>query len=278
MNEPGKWWINGEPGESISIRDRGLTYGDGLFETIAVRDNQPRFLDYHIERLFESCRRLGIPCPADVADEVYAMADGCAFGTVKIILTRGAGARTYAPPEQPTPTRIIGLIPTSPPSRVAYDVGVRVRFCQTTVSVNPFLAGMKTLGRLEQVMARSEWQDPHIREGLMCSNDGRVICGTMTNVFFVYHGNLRTPDLSRCGIDGVMRRVVMQQARLADLGCDVVDIDPGELQEVEEIFLSNSLIGIWPVNQLEKTRLEIGPVTQRLMAELANVGVTECVG
>jgi len=276
VNEFSKWWVNGAPGESISILDRGLTYGDGLFETIAVRDNKPRFLDYHLERLIQSCRRLGIPCPADVADEVLEIADGCAFGTVKILLTRGVGARTYSPPEQPTPTRIIGLIVAQPPSRIVYQHGVKARFCRATVSTNQTLAGMKTLGRLEQVVARSEWQDAQVREGLMCADDGRVVCGTMTNVFYVDDGKLCTPDLSRGGISGVMRRVVMEQARLCGMDCVKVDIEPGNLRQAEEIFLTNSLIGIWPVSRLEDTELAIGSVTRRLMAALVDVGVTEC--
>jgi len=276
VNEISKWLINGVPGESVSIRDRGFTYGDGLFETIAVRNGKPRFIDYHMERLLESCQRLGIPYPTGVADEVCRIADDCAFGTVKIILTRGVGMRTYSPPEQTIPTRIVGLIATQPPSRVAYESGITVRFCRTHISTNSTLAGIKTLGRLEQVIARSEWQDTHITEGLMCSDDGRIISGTMTNLFFVDDGTLCTPDLARCGINGVMRRVVMEQARLCGLDCDEVDIYPKDLRGMDEVFLTNSLIGIWPVSQLEVTRLEIGSITRGLMAELVNVGVAEC--
>ena len=271
-----KWLINGEPGDSVSIYDRGFTYGDGLFETIAIRNGKPRFLDYHIERLLEGCRRLAIPCPAVVADEVRDLANGCAFGTVKIILTRGLGARGYVPPEPPAPTRVIGLLASQPPARIAYETGVRVRFCQAKVGNNPMLAGIKTLARLEQVMARSEWENVNISEGLMCSDDGRVICGTMTNLFFVTDGNLCTPDLSRCGVSGVMRRVVMEQAHRRGLGCTEVDIYPDKFRRVTEIFLTNSLIGIWPVNQLEQTTLEIGSITRRLMVELAEINVTEC--
>jgi len=276
VNEFSKWWVNGAPGDSISIRDRGLTYGDGLFETIAVRDGNPRFLDYHIDRLFDSCKRLDIPCPTDISDQVREIVAGCTFGTAKIILTRGIGARTYAPPEKPTPTRIIGLTKAQPPPRAVYAAGVKARSCQATVSINHTLAGMKLLGRLEQVMARSEWKDAQIREGLMRSDDGRIICGTMTNVFFVSNGNLSTPDLSRCGINGVMRRVVMEQAPKCSLDCVEVDIHAKDLREADEIFLTNSLIGIWPVSQLDEAELAIGPVTRRLMTELVNVGVAEC--
>lgn len=268
--------INGAPGKSISVRDRGLTYGDGLFETIAVRHGKPRFIDYHIERLSAGCQRLKIPRPTEIIDEVRQIAAGCAFGSVKIILTRGVGARSYAPPERPTPTRIIGLTAAQPPAGDVYESGVAVRFCRATISTNPALAGMKTLGRLDQVMARSEWQDVQINEGLMCAEDGRVICGTMTNLFFVHDGNLCTPDLARCGISGVMRRVVMERAGLCGMDCAEVDIYPEDLRGAKEIFLTNSLIGIWPVSQLEDSPLEIGSITRRLMTELVKVGVPEC--
>jgi 4-amino-4-deoxychorismate lyase len=276
VNDFGQWWVNGVPGDSISVHDRGFTYGDGLFETIAVRDSKPRFLDYHLERLSQSCQRLEIPCPSEIADEVCQLADGCAFGTVKIILTRGVGERSYLPPIQASPTRIIGLMEARQPPQDAYAAGISVRFCKATVSANSSLAGMKTLGRLEQVMARSEWRDGKYREGLMCSDEGRVICGTMTNVFFVDDGNLCTPDLSRCGVNGVMRRVVMERAGVCGVECVEVEVEPAKLRQADEIFLTNSLIGIWPVSLLDGTSFGIGSMTRRLMAELANVGVSEC--
>jgi 4-amino-4-deoxychorismate lyase len=276
MSGIGNWWVNGEPAESVSILDRGFTYADGLFETVAVRDGKTRFLDYHLERLSDGCRRLAIPYPAGVTDELCSIAEGCRFGTAKIILTRGAGARGYAPPEKLAPTRVIGLIATQPPARLAYEAGVAVRLCDTKVSANSTLAGMKTLARLEQVMARSEWQDARISEGLMCSDDGQVICGTMTNLFFVANGRLCTSDVSRCGVSGVMRRVVMEQAGECGLDCIEVDIDWQDLYQVKEIFLTNSLIGIWPVRQLQDIGLEIGSITRRLMAKLVAIGVTEC--
>jgi 4-amino-4-deoxychorismate lyase len=272
----GKWLVDGEPGETISIHDRGFTYADGLFETVAIRNGVPRFFDYHLERLAEGCRRLGIPWPASVADEVRDLAAGCRFGTAKIIVTRGPGERGYAPAENPRATRVTGVMDAKPPTRECYQRGVAVRFCDTAIGAHPSLAGMKTLDRLEQVMARSEWQDVRIREGLMCSESGKVICGTMTNLFFVVDGKLCTPDLSRCGVRGVMRRAVMEGARRCKLVCSERQVDADDLYRAQEIFLTNSLIGIWPVRQLADTRFEIGPITRRLMGVLVEAGVTEC--
>jgi len=258
--------------------DRGLQYGDGLFETIAVRNGSLRFLDYHLDRLNDGCRRLAIPFPtgATIENEVRNLSADCRFGTAKILLTRGIGKRGYAPPDNPIPNRLIGLLEGVRPSRAPYEKGVAVRFCDTNISANPTLAGIKSLGRLDQVLARCEWTDATISDGLMSTQDGKVICGTMTNLFFVTGGELCTPDLLQCGIRGVMRRVVMEQARMLGMDCREKDVAREDLYAATEIFLTNSLVGIWPVVRLEATDYQIGPCTRRLMAGLAGLGVTEC--
>jgi 4-amino-4-deoxychorismate lyase len=273
-----KWLVNGVPGESVSVVDRGLTYGDGLFETIAVRDGRGRFLDYHLERLTEGCARLAIPFPGrDVIEtEACDLAADCRSGTLKILLTRGTGERGYAPPANPAPTRIVGLIPGPGHTPNAVRQGIVVKLCETRIGVNRRLAGMKTLGRLEQVLARAEWNDPEIGEGLMTTVDGEIICGTMTNVFRVRDGELFTPDLSRCGVRGIMRRVVMEQAQRIGVVCRESDMSPADFFDANEVFVTNSQIGIWPVIRFEGRGFDIGPVTRRLMTALADAGVSEC--
>jgi 4-amino-4-deoxychorismate lyase len=275
-----EWLVNGRPDHSISVMDRGLTYGDGLFETIAVRDGRARFLEYHLQRLIASCDRLSISGQDDdtLRAEVTELASECRSGTIKIIVTRGAGERGYAPPVNPNSTRIIGLIPDEPSSRHSWQTGIEMKFCETRIGIDPDLAGMKTLGRLDQVLARAELTDSGCQEGLMCTEDGQVICGTMCNVFFVVGGHLLTPGLARCGISGVMRRLVMEQASRVGIECREVTVDVVELLEANEIFVTNSRIGIWPVVRVESTRYEIGPTTRRLMAALTDIGVAECGG
>jgi 4-amino-4-deoxychorismate lyase len=151
-----------------------------------------------------------------------------------------------------------------------------MKFCETRIGIDPDVAGMKTLGRLDQVLARSELTGSTFREGVMCTEDRQVICGTMSNVFQVEEGCLTTPILTRCGISGVMRRLVMEQAPRVGIECREVVIGPDEFLGANEIFVTNSRIGIWPVVRLESTHYEIGPVTRRLMAALADIGVTEC--
>lgn len=160
----------------------------------------------------------------------------------------------------------------------AYTDGVRVRVCTTPISVNPAVAGLKTLNRLDQVLARSEWVDPEVAEGLMRTHAGEVICGTMSNLFYVVGGGLLTPDLARCGIRGVMRRVVIEQARDIGYDCAEVRTDLRQLHAADEVFMTNSQFGLWPVRQLDDTHFGTGPgsVTRALMAALGRAGVVEC--
>jgi len=272
------WLINGRPGKQIAITDRGFAYGDGLFETIAVRDEQARFFDYHLDRLLAGAGRLGIPAPERelFAEEASALVRGCEYGTLKIILTRGTGHRGYAPPDEVTPLRILGRLLGARPAQTNYTNGIAVRHCTTPISRNSATAGLKTLGRLEQVLARAEWQDSSIAEGLMSTPDGCVVCGTMSNLFLIQGGSLIVPDLATCGIEGVMRRVVLDRAERIGLQQRVEDVSREALDGADELFVTNSLIGLWPVRRVDGAAYPVGPITRALMAELADAGVNEC--
>jgi 4-amino-4-deoxychorismate lyase len=268
--------VDGEISDRILSADRGFQYGDGLFETIAIRAGECRFFNEHFERLVAGCGRLGIPAPpeAELLADVHELSDGLEHGTLKIILTRGAGQRGYRAPEPCRPTRIVGVQSTTPAS--APISGVCVRYCATTISRNVLLAGMKTLNRLEQVMARSEWATPEIAEGLMLDDQGHVICGTMSNLFVVRAGELCTPDLSECGIHGIMRRITISAARSEGIAVRETALTKADIAGADDIFLTNSLIGIWPVNQLEEQKYSRSEISKAVAAGLFAVGVEEC--
>jgi 4-amino-4-deoxychorismate lyase len=267
--------IDGEPDGGVSALDRGLHYGDGLFETLAVRDRRPLLLDRHLSRLQAGCARLGIEAPATAVlrREIEVVAATRELGVVKILFTRGRGGRGYAPPEGGRPTRIVLDYPWPDYPRDRTDRGVRVRMCATRLACNPRLAGLKHLNRLEQVLARSEWTDPEVAEGLMLDLEGAVVEGTMSNLFVVGGGRLLTPDLSRCGVAGVMRGLVLDLAHELGLPAAQTRVEAQDLDRASELFLSNSLIGLWPVRRLEERALEPGPVCRRLQAELRARGV-----
>ncbi len=275
----GKWLIDGRESRSIGVDDRGLAYGDGLFETIAVRGGHCRFFPEHLQRLMDGCERLRIPPPAQTVleSEAGGLAKDCDHGALKIIVTRGAGPRAYAAPTKPRPMRVLGLEHTEPGPAEYAQLGVRVRYCEMPISRNPALAGLKTLNRLEQVLARSEWVNPDIQEGLMLDDRRCVTCGTMTNLFMVSDNVLKTPLLAEAGVTGIMRSKIIQQALSAGIEFRELIISTDDVANASEVFLSNALIGIWPIREIEGTVYERGPVTLKIMQALHAIGVRECV-
>jgi 4-amino-4-deoxychorismate lyase len=262
--------INGVPGDLLAISDRGLQYGDGLFETIAVRHGVCEFWERHLQRLFEGCTRLRIPLPdsALLTTEAQRLTHAVERAVLKIIITRGSGGRGYRIPDSVQPTRI--LICTDEPDHPHGNAqtGVRVRICTHTLGNHPALAGLKHLNRLDQVLARMEWADPDIAEGLLQDQTGRVIEGTYTNIFIVQQGRLLTPTLNACGVAGVMRAVVLELATAAGIDCTERAVSLEDLYAAEEVFLTNSLIGIWPVRELNHWRGSRGPLTSSLQTAL----------
>lgn len=257
--------INGESKEHIEVSDRGLQYGDGLFETIAVKSGQAQFLDRHLQRLNAGCSRLLISPPDNklLKNEVASLANQADRAVVKIIVTRGAGGRGYRQPDVVKPTRIVSLHPYPDYPNSYQQQGIQVRFCATRLGLNPTLAGIKHLNRLEQVLARAEWHDPMIQEGIMLDSDGYVVEGTMTNLFFVKDEALYTASLEKAGVAGIIRGIVIEQAALHGIKIFEGRVSRDDLLSADELFVCNSVIGIWPVRQIEHQQFSVGPLTQQ---------------
>ncbi|WP_282341595.1 aminodeoxychorismate lyase [Pseudomonas sp. PS02288] len=262
-------WVDGRPSETLSSLDRGLAYGDGLFETIAVHSARPRLLEHHLARLADGCRRLSIPLDqALLRAELLAFATQLGEGVAKLVVTRGDGARGYAPPGAPTPRRLLFGSPWPSYAQANVSQGVELFPCRTRLAEQPLLAGMKHLNRLEQVIARGEWQEPRYAEGLMRDMSGRVVEGVFSNLFLVREGRLITAELSRCGVAGVMRAWVLEQAAEQQIVVEIRDVDYDELLAADEVFLCNSLYGIWPVRRLEGHVWSAGALTRKLQGIL----------
>ena len=118
---------------------------------------------------------------------------------------------------------------------------------------NSVLAGIKHLNRLEQVLARSEWTDSSIAEGVVLDHEENVIEGTMSNVFYIKGKTLYTPELSACGVDGIIRRKVITLATELHLEICINKISLKSLMDADEIFMCNSVIGVWPIKMLGKS-------------------------
>lgn len=261
--------LNGEPSRDVSVFDRGLHFGDGLFETLSCRAGKPRFLRLHLERLAEGCARLGLKgCDlATVRAEVLQLASQADASIVKIIVTRGdARVRGYGIDGSEQVTRLALRYPW--PAQTPAE-GFRVGLGAMRLGENPALAGLKHLNRLEQVLAQREKDARQLDELLLSSSSGRLISGIASNVFLVRAGVLHTPRLDVCGVAGIMRRVLLKEARKAGIASEEAALRVEDLDAADEVFVSSSRLGLVPVVSIESRERAVGPVTRRLEALIA---------
>ena len=266
--------VNGHSLSQVSILDRGFQFGDGLFETIRISSGLPQYWQQHINRLFSGCDRLGIPGPDKnlLQSEAMALCENIEEGVLKIIVTRGSGGRGYTLPAEINATRVLACFPLPDYPAEYWNDGVALKICETRLGMNPSLAGIKHLNRLEQILARAELNDANYQEGLMLDTENNVIEGTMTNLFCVRDGELLTPDLSRCGVKGIIRDQVIKAAKEMGIDMHETTITLQALYNSDEIFICNSVIHIWPVRQLDAHEFMIGPITQRVTQQLNRQG------
>jgi 4-amino-4-deoxychorismate lyase len=262
--------INGDRKQHIEVTDRGLQYGDGLFETIEVIDSTPIFLDLHLQRLQHGCQRLNITCPSLelLTSETSQICQNTTRAVLKIIVTRGTGGRGYKPPEISNSTRIISLHPYPNYPIDFQSAGISAIFCQTRLGSSPALAGIKHLNRLEQILGRSEWNDESIQEGLMLDNQNFVIEGTMSNLFWIKDEQFFTSSLLESGVCGIIRGIIMDQLSTRKTPAITKRIQQQELLCADEVFVCNSIIGIWPLTRLASTTFSIGPHTRQIQSWL----------
>lgn len=234
--------VNGQPAESIVLADRGLLYGDGVFRTLRVQAGQPLWWADHYAKLAEDCARLSIPCPSATLFEADIAPLLQADGVLRLTVTRGVGTRGYAPPEPVFVTRIVQSMPL--PQDVNVECLARVHLCRLRVAQQPALAGIKHLNRLENCLARAEWSDPAIGEGLLLDAEGRMISGVSSNLFILRGDVLLTPRLDRCGVAGVARARLMACAPRLGLRVMVADLTPVDLDQTDALLFCNSVRGL----------------------------------
>ena len=241
--------VNGIPQQHVSLHERALAYGDGVFETVRLYAGNAILLEEHLQRLQEACIVLGINCDFTKLQQEIESLQGVftTYGVLKIIISRGQGGRGYRPDKALQATRIISLHPL--PDYKGFDGvnGVTVFICQQRLSRQKTLAGIKHLNRLEQVLAANEWPEDKVFEGLMRDETGAVIEGTRTNLFFSEAGKLYTPDLTTCGVNGILRQVLLRKSP-GSIAASGPSLE--RLLQADELFLCNSVIGVWPVHEV----------------------------
>lgn len=267
-------WVNGIASQSVSVLDRGLAYGDGLFETLLLKSGSPCYLEKHLARLQHGAVRLKMYFDAALLRrEVFAFLQeseqkgllSSAPAVLKIIVSRGVGERGYRCSDLQSCTRILLLFENVSHKTSHDQSGIAIRLCSTLMNDNPALAGIKHLNRLENVLARSEWDEADIQEGLMMNRSHRIVEGTMSNLFIVKQGVLFTSSVEQAGIAGIMREVILERALAAGLKTRVVEpFTVDQIKQADEIFVCNSVIGIWPVIRWDTVHWPIGPITHQL--------------
>ncbi|MBU0688462.1 MAG: aminodeoxychorismate lyase [Gammaproteobacteria bacterium] len=243
--------VNGKPADTISVADRGLSYGDGVFRTLRIQQGSPFCWHRQYDKLRHDCQALGITCPdEDMLLQELKQLSGAGSGIAKITVTRGIGKRGYAPSSQANPTRVVSFHPAPKYDEALYVDGITPHLCDLKLSRQPRLAGLKHLNRLENVLAAGECQAAGAVEGLLEDEDGFVISGTRSNLFAVSGGKLSTPDLSASGVAGVQRDRVIAWAAQHGVECTISRMKMTDLLEAEELFLVNSVFGLWPIARL----------------------------
>lgn len=262
--------VNGKQGDLISIRDRGLLYGDGVFRTLRASQGQALHWPLHYQKLQHDCAVLGIPCPeaALLSAELNNLLQLHPDGVVKLIVTRGQGTRGYAPPRRVEPTHIWDVTPLPDYPTDWMIRGIKARLCQFRLGHQPYLAGIKHLNRLENVLAAAESHDADVAEGLLMDAAGNVIEGIRSNLFLVSRGTLITPELSSCGVAGVQRDRVMAWAAQHDMPLQVRDVVLDEVSHADELFVVNSIIGVWPIRELEQRQWGDFSITAKIRHDL----------
>ena len=260
--------INGEFKDSISVYDRGLAYGDGFFETMLwdslEKKNEINFgVEFwlrHLRRIKDGCQLIQINLPLD--EEIIrqrnlilnASLKEKKSGLLKMVVTRGVGGRGYKFERNMMPTIIFLSLPKPKVKKEYFKSGVVVKICKTQLSKNTNLFGYKHLNRLDSVLARSEWEDKNIFEGIFVDSKKNILEGTMTNIFFVHKKTLITPPIIDSGINGVMRQVVIDKAKFFFDKVVIQKINLRDIEKFDQMFLTNSVLKVIPVMRFEKKK------------------------
>lgn len=265
--------VNGAFSETLNVADRGLQFGDGLFETMFLQCGKLQLLELHMERLLEGAQRLRIALYRDrIEHDLQHYLQHCetpGAAALKLIVTRGESSRGYRSPKDAHATLVVRMYEHQELSEEQQTQGVTLRICQMPLAHSPALAGIKHLNRLEQVLARAEWHDDHIFEGLMLDVDGHIVAGTMSNIFLCKDNVILTSPLDQCGINGVIRRCIIERlAPKLDIRVRQQALSRDTLAQADEVFISNSLMHIVPVSACEQLRFRLGPVTIALQSAL----------
>lgn len=262
--------VNGSSEVLLSTRDRGLSYGDGVFRTMQAENGRVLHWALHFHRLVEDCKQIGIQCPSEAyfIDDFQKLLPTHGQVVAKIIVTRGESTRGYLPAADAEPNRIVSVSPMPCYPQEYIEDGVKLHLCKLRLSHQPLLAGIKHLNRLENVLARMEWNDVSIADGLLLDHSDHVIECVSSNLFIRRGNRLSTPDLSLCGVAGVTRQRIINLCPELSLDLKIEPVRLDTLIEADEVMICNSLYGVWQVRALMSRTWPKGACTPMLRKAL----------
>jgi len=264
------FWVNGQLASTISLADRSFQYGDGCFTTMLTKNGELHNWPLHIERMQACLDLLAIKTPdwCDVKTWLDQAALNDSVAGLKLHISRGVGGRGYNPYGVDSPNVTISHFPYPVHYFEWQQSGVALGVCQRKLGLMPMLAGHKHNNRLEQILLKAELAQSEYPDGVVMDINNRVIETTMANLFWVVDGKIYTPNLASCGVAGVVRKTVIKYAQSMNIDTLVGEYTLSQLKCADEIFMTNSILGVAPVKQIGETILPIGAMTRRIQETL----------
>ena len=254
--------INGKEQSNISIFNRNFQYGDGLFETCVVNNNQILFWEKHLSRLDIGCRKLKIK---NIEEEIWLKDIKKALSltskkncVLKLILSRGNSQRGYSYSDDILPVRVVIV---SEMKNVQAKESFSLEYASSGYHSNPNLAGIKHCNRIEQILARSSLKRD---EAIMLDENQNIISVTQGNIYFIFGQSLVTPKLDRCGVIGSRRSLILELAESIELNVEEGNVSMNDAKKADEAFISNSIMGIKSVNSIEEYQLPKKMITEQI--------------
>ncbi|CAH0526532.1 aminodeoxychorismate lyase [Vibrio hippocampi] len=264
------YWRNNVVIEQVSVTDRSFQYGDGCFTTIRVEQGQPVFWSLHKQRMLRAIERLKLK-PIDwqlTERQLMKLAQSYQHGGIKIHLSRGEGGRGYSPDLEGDTLVTLSTFAYPSHYQALQLQGVSLALCETRLGLNPLLSGIKHNNRLEQVLIKHELEQKGYVDGVVLDLNGHVIETSMANVFWLKDGTLYTPNLSQSGVEGVMRQRVLELTEQWGIPTKTVYVPIETLFDAEEVFMTNSILGVAPVVAITDICFNIGDFSRRLQETL----------
>jgi D-alanine transaminase len=269
-------WLNGrvvdERTARVSVLDRGLLHGDGVYDTWRTYGGRPFALAAHLARLAHATRRLGLPSPGAagawaVRTRTLLRRNGLADGAARLTITRGAAGTGPAPSVHARPTILLTVRALPPDLDRLQTLGVGVRLLPFARDAGPGWGALKLVGHASAVLGKRLAHRRRAFEGLYVTPDGDVTEGTTSNVFAVVRGALVTPPADGTILSGVTRDRVLAAARRLELRTRETPLSVERLRRADEVFVTASTIEVLPVVRIDGRIVgggRPGPVTRAL--------------